>query len=51
MEVVPKLHGKDICIIAEPSDMSLTMGEVIDQDRNKWRNDILALCPTRGCRR
>ena len=30
--------------------MGLTMGEaeVIAQDRKRWRNDIVALCPTWG---
>ena len=39
-----------ISIIAELSNMGLTMGEaeVIAQDRKKWRNDIVALCPTWG---
>ena len=35
-------------IIAELSDMGLTMGEVevIAQDCKRWRNDIVALGPT-----
>ena len=37
-------------IISELSNMGLTMGEVevIAQDRKRWRNDIVALCATRG---
>ena len=39
-------------IIAELSNVGLTMGEteVIAQDRKRWRNDIVALCPTWGWR-
>ena len=37
-------------IIAELSNMGLTMGEaeVIAQNRKRWRNDIVSLCPTWG---
>ena len=37
-------------IIAELSNIGLTMGEaeVIAQNRKRWINDIVALCPTWG---
>ena len=39
-------------ITAELSDMGLTIGqtEVIAQDRKRWRNYFVALCPIWGCR-